>query len=186
MSSGRLSACIVLPLSISLCLSTGGCGVPVAVSAASYAADGGLMIVSDKTSTDHLASMVTKQDCAMWRVLRGRRICKEREGNHDPYDVDYGAPQRSVSESGVQYAPPLRAPPDAPPTSWDASVYKTVPPTPEPEEEGPMTASADPPVAAPLPVQRSSAAAAAPVKPSKNRVARSVRKPSRGRVASAP
>ena len=39
----------------------------------------------------------------MWRVFRGRSICKDRESDEDPYAVDYDEPQRSVSEDGVKY-----------------------------------------------------------------------------------
>ena len=56
--------------------------------------DGGLLVASDKTSTDHLISMVSKQDCALWRVIKGRAVCKPREGDKDPYKVDYDDPQR--------------------------------------------------------------------------------------------
>ena len=50
----------------------------------------------------------------MWRVFRGRQICKERADGKDPYDIDYTEPQRSVSESGVEYLPPLRPAANAP------------------------------------------------------------------------
>ncbi len=165
-----------------LALSTGACGVPVAVSAASYAADGGLMVASEKTSTDHLASVVTKQDCAMWRILRGRQICKEREGDSDPYDVNYNEPQRSVSEAGVQYGPPLRSAADVPATSWDAAAYKTEP---APAVQGPMTAAADGEVEATT-RPASAPVASQPAKVRKVKTARSAKKPSRDRVASAP
>ncbi|MGD9882208.1 MAG: hypothetical protein AB7U95_18995, partial [Reyranella sp.] len=86
---------------VSLALSTAGCGAPPLIVGASYAADGGLLAASDKTSTDHLMSMVSKQDCAMWRVFRSRPICSERENGHDPYEVDYAQPQRMVAEDGI-------------------------------------------------------------------------------------
>src|SRR5262245_8236923 len=141
MSSPRLTIPLLLPLIAGLALLTGACGAPLAVTGASYAADGTLLVASDKTVTDHFASMVSKKDCAFWRVLRGRAVCKEREGDKDPYDVDYNQPQRMVSEEGVQYAPPLRAAPTAPAVSWEASSYKTepAPVTPAP----PVTAVAD-------------------------------------------
>jgi hypothetical protein len=185
MSSFRLSIYSVLPLVAGLGLLTGACGAPVAVTAASYAADGGLMVASDKTSTDHVVSVVTKQDCAMWRIFRGRKICTDRVDGKDPYNTNYTEPQRQVSEDGTQYAPPLRPAADAPAASWDAAAYKTAP-TPTPASEGPMTASAEPVVeAAPAP-----AAAAAPVPPPKPRKAktatRSAKKPSRGPAATAP
>ena len=115
---------ITLCLVLGVGLMTGACAAPLAVSGASYAADGGLLVASDKTSTDHMISMVSKQDCALWRVIKGRAVCKPREDDKDPYKVDYDDPQRMVAEDGVHYAPPLRATADAPATSWDAAAYK--------------------------------------------------------------
>src|SRR5437899_4011927 len=123
MNSYRIS----IPLILALALLTGACAAPLAVTGASYAADGGALLASNKTVTDHLASMVAKKDCALWRVIRGRPVCKEREGGEDPYDVDYDQPQRMVSEGGVQYAPPLRTAANAPAMSWDNGVYKSEP-----------------------------------------------------------
>ena len=125
-----------------------------------------MLAASGKTATDHLVSMVSKKDCALWRVFRGRTICKEREGDKDPYDVDYTEPYRSVSEDGVQYAPPLRAAADAPAASWDAAAYKNAQAPAAPAE--PVTAVAD---AAPEPAPP--AAAPAAPKPKKAKAARS-------------
>lgn len=185
MSSFRLPIHSILPLVAALGLMTGACGAPVAVTAASYAADGGLMLASDKTSTDHVVSVVTKQDCAMWRIFRGRSICVERVDGKDPYNTDYTEPQRQVSEDGTQYAPPLRPAADAPAASWDAATYKGAP-APTPASEGPMTASAEPVVeATPAPV--AAATPATPPKPRKAKTAqRSAKKPSRGRAATVP
>ena len=77
MSYFRLSF-ITLPLVLGAALMAGACAAPV-VAGAGYAADGGVLVASDKTSTDHLISMVSKQDCAMWRVIKGRAVCKPRE-----------------------------------------------------------------------------------------------------------
>jgi hypothetical protein len=178
MSSFRLAIPLFLPLVVGLALLTGACGAPLAVTGASYAADGGLLVASDKSATDHLASMVSKKDCALWRVFKGRPVCKEREGDKDPYDVDYTQPQRMVSEEGVQYAPPLRAQPDAPAASWDAAAYKNTPAPAAPSV--PVTAVAD---AAPDPAP--TAAPPATPKPKKAKTARSVKKPSRDRAAPA-
>ena len=92
---------ITLSLVVGAGLTTGACGVPLAVSGAGYAADGGLLMASDKTSGDHMLSMVSKQDCALWRVVKGRAVCKPREGDVDPYKVDYDDPHRTVAEDGV-------------------------------------------------------------------------------------
>lgn len=161
-------------------LMTGACAAPLAVSGAGYAADGGLLVASEKTSTDHMISMVSKQDCALWRVIKGRAVCKPREGDKDPYKVDYDDPQRTVAEDGVHYAPPLRAASDAPASSWDAAAYKappTVPATPSAPvtavaetapEPAPVVAAAEPPKPAAPP---------APGKPKKPK-SHSVKKPS--------
>jgi hypothetical protein len=178
MSSFRLAIPLFLPLVVGLALLTGACGAPLAVTGASYAADGGLLVTSDKTATDHLASMMSKKDCALWRAFRGRPVCKEREGDKDPYNVDYTQPQRMVSEDGVQYAPPLRPPADSPAASWDAAAYKNAPAPAAPSV--PVTAVAD---AAPDPAP--TAAAPAAPKPKKAKTARSVKKPSRDQAAPA-
>jgi hypothetical protein len=178
MSSFRLAIPLFLPLVVGLAFLTGACGAPLAVTGASYAADGGLLVTSDKTATDHLASMMSKKDCALWRAFRGRPVCKEREGDKDPYNVDYTQPQRMVSEDGVQYAPPLRASADAPAASWDAAAYKNAPAPAAPSV--PVTAVAD---AAPDPAP--TAAAPAAPKPKKAKTARSVKKPSRDQAAPA-
>ena len=132
---------ITLCLVLGVGLMTGACAAPLAVSGAGYAADGGLLVASDKTSTDHMISMVSKQDCALWRVIKGRAVCKPREGDKDPYKVNYDDPQRTVAEDGVTYASPLRATADAPATSWDGAAYKAAPAAPAPPSE-PVTAVA--------------------------------------------
>jgi hypothetical protein len=177
MSSFRLTIPLFLPLVVGLAFLTAACGAPLAVTGAGYAADGSLLAVSNKTATDHLASMISKKDCALWRVFHGRPVCQEREGDKDPYNVDYSQPQRMVSEDGVQYAPPLRAAANAPAASWDAAAYKAAPAPAAPAV--PVTALAD---ATPDPAS----ATGPPVtpKPKKPKV-RSVKKPSRDRAAPA-
>ena len=192
MSSCRLSVYIALPLALGLSLTTGACGVPIAVSAASYAADGGLVAASDKTSTDHVLSVITKEDCAMWRIFRGRRICTERADGEDPYDVNYTEPQREVSEDGVQYTAPLRATAGAPAVSWDPATYTPPPAEPGAPAAPPATSSAAPPgpVAATKPATAAPPATKASAAPAKAKGAipapRSAKKvkPSRGSAAS--
>jgi hypothetical protein len=177
---------ITLLLVVGAALMTGACGVPLAVSGAGYAADGGLLIVSDKTSGDHVLSVVSKQDCAMWRVVRGRPVCKPRDGDKDPYKVDYDDPQRMVAEDGVHYAPPLRTAADLPATSWDAAAYKAAPPAAPAAPSQPVTAVAQgsndaaPAAVAEVPPP-SPPPAAKPGKPRKH----SVKKPSRRPAAPA-
>lgn len=177
MSSFRLSN-LALPLVVGLALLTGACGAPLAVTAGGYAADGTLMVTGNKSSSDHLASMMSKKDCSFLRVFRNTDVCKERDEAKDPYAVDYGEPQRMVSEDGISYGPPLRASADAPATSWDAAAYKTAPASPSTAPTEPATAVADA-----APAQPAVAPAAAP-KPKKSKAVRAVaKKPSRGQAA---
>ena len=180
MSSLRLSL-LLLPVALALPLLTGGCGVPVAIAAASYGADGVSVVQSGKTTTDHLASMVSKKDCAVWRVLRSRSICEERDpAKPDPYKVNYDEPFRQQSEGGVvEYSTPAHATANAPAASWEAAAYKPV----APEPAQPTTAVAEtapttvePPAPAPVPVKH---------KPTKaKKVVKAAKKPSPDQVAS--
>jgi hypothetical protein len=156
MSFSRL-VLLVLPLVLGLPLLTGGCGAPTAVAAASYGADGVSLAESGKTTGDHFTSMVTKKDCAFWRVLRGQKICYERQGDRDPYQVNYSEPFRDQSEGGgIEYHAPLRAAPDAPVSSWDAAAYKPQPEQPKPQPptavaEGVAPPAPEPAAATPAP-----------------------------------
>jgi hypothetical protein len=137
-------------LALSLPLLAGGCAA-AAVTAVSYGADGVSLVDSGKTTTDHLASMVSKKDCALWRVFRSENVCHEREGGKDPYKVDYDSAERQPSEDGVVYTPPLRAASDAPATSWTVDAYGKpaidLAPVAEPVTAAAETAPAPPPPA---------------------------------------
>jgi len=117
---------IAVPMALGLSLLTGACA-PAAVTVASYGADGVSYAGTGKSTTDHLASMVSKKDCAFWRVFRSETVCRERDGDHDPYKVDYDQPTRQPSEDGVSYTPPLHATANAPAASWTAETYKAGP-----------------------------------------------------------
>lgn len=182
-----------LPLLVGVALSTAGCGAPPLIVGASYAADGGLLAASNKTSTDHLMSMVSKKDCALWRVIRSRAMCTEREDGHDPYEVDYAQPQRMVAEDGVHYAAPLRSGPGVPPTSWDVAAYASAPAAPQAAlpaalaDEPPLSPSgARTPPSTTAKAAMATAPAPAAAKPAvvKKAKAKPIRKPSRGRAGS--
>ncbi len=114
---------LVLTIALGPALLTGACGAPVAATAASYGADCASMVGTGKGTTDHFASMVSNKDCALWRVFRNQTICREREGDPNPYHVNYDEPWRDTSNGVPEYSSPLHAPTNAPATSWDASVY---------------------------------------------------------------
>jgi hypothetical protein len=174
-------------LALGLPLLTGACA-GAAITAASYGADGVSYVDSGKGTTDHFVSMVSKKDCAFWRVFRNERICHERDPGKDPYKVDYATAERQPSEDGVAYAPPLRPATDAPPTSWTADAYKSAatstatpaPTAPAAEPAAPVVETAAPPPPPPAP----KAVAQKTVKKKKAH-AKAVKKPSPGQGASA-
>jgi hypothetical protein len=185
MSFPRLSL-LLLPVALGLPMLTGACGAPVAIVAASYGADGVSLAESGKTATDHAASMVTKRDCALWRVFRNRNICQDREpGQADPYKVNYDEPSRQVGEGGIEYTTPAHAAANAPAASWDAAAYKPAPAA----SPAPTTAVAEvapPPAVEPAPAP-TPAPTSTPVKhkPHAKKVAKApVKKPSPDQVVS--
>lgn len=191
MSFPRLAlAVLVLPLL------TAACAAPVAITAASYGADGVSLVDSGKSTSDHFLSMVSKKDCAMWRILRKRDICTERPDGRDPYKVDYDQANRMPSEDGVSYAPPLHASSKTPVAAWSADAYKTDRPgsiqtaaLAPPGDPAPVVAEAAPPPPATA-VAAKPAKSGKPVgKKAKTHVAhhaKPVKKPSPSQVASVP
>ena len=55
-----------------------GCILPPALTIASYAADGISLVVTGKTVTDHVLSAAADEDCRMWRLLQGDRVCQTK------------------------------------------------------------------------------------------------------------
>lgn len=64
---------------IGLPILLGGCGLPPAISVASWALDGVSYVVSGKSVTDHALSEVANQDCALLRIVQDRAICEDFE-----------------------------------------------------------------------------------------------------------
>lgn len=59
----------------------GSCGLPPSVSVASWAIDALSYVVSGKSVTDHAISEFAAQDCALFRVVQGRKPCENFELN---------------------------------------------------------------------------------------------------------
>ena len=55
----------------------GGCALPPAINIASLAIDGIILAATGKTPGDHALSMVTDQDCALWRVVKDEAVCTD-------------------------------------------------------------------------------------------------------------
>ena len=67
----RRAFLVILPLILV------GCGLPPAVTIASYALDGISFLSSGKTVSDHALSAVAQRDCALWRVVKDELVCRE-------------------------------------------------------------------------------------------------------------
>jgi hypothetical protein len=191
MSFPRLGL-LALPVALCAPLLTGACGGPVAVAAASYGADGASVLGSGKTTSDHFISIVSKKDCAMWRIFRNQDVCREREGDPNPYKVNYDEPFRQVGESGVEYGPAPHSPADAPAASWDSAAYKPEPQAPSPEPTAAIAqsdvpaAQTEPPAAATAPVATAPPQKAKPVRAAsaKKKKRKPAKKPAPDQVAS--
>ena len=71
----RLAGAVAAPLLIA------GCGMPIGVQIASFLADTVSVITTDKTLTDHGISSITKKDCALWRTVEGKDICRQSDNS---------------------------------------------------------------------------------------------------------
>lgn len=88
--------------------------IPPALTIASYATDGVSYLATDKSVTDHMLSDALGRNCAMWRILRGRSICKDftpeevaarakarREQRHDDERAQIAQIEGPYSPSGA-------------------------------------------------------------------------------------
>ncbi len=64
---------VLLPLFVA------ACGLPPAVTVASFAIDAISLAVSEKTVADHALSQITQKDCAIWRRLMGDQLCIDED-----------------------------------------------------------------------------------------------------------
>ncbi len=64
---------VLLPLFVA------GCGLPPAVTIASFAIDAISLAVSEKTVADHALSQIAQKDCAMWRGFTGDELCIDED-----------------------------------------------------------------------------------------------------------
>lgn len=69
--------------------SLSGCGVPTAVTIASYAADGASFLSTGRSVTDHGISILLQKDCALIRVVRSRPICRTMKKDDLVYDIAF-------------------------------------------------------------------------------------------------
>ena len=56
------------------------CSLPTPVKIASWVADGISYLTTEKSVTDHGISLVVRKDCALWRGIKGEKICWSEDG----------------------------------------------------------------------------------------------------------
>jgi hypothetical protein len=96
---------LVLPVSL---IFLSGC-VPAGFTIASYAVDGVSYAGSGKSLTDHMLSDWKGRDCATWRILKSRPICKDftpeeiarRKRNRDSIRHDVGHAYIATNLDGI-------------------------------------------------------------------------------------
>jgi len=101
----RLCAAMLAPLLLA------GCGLPIGIQIASLFADGVSVLTTDKTLTDHGISAVTDKDCALWRSIEGKDICRKVEDD----DIVVAETQRIEKAESAQRAAPAAASAISPP-----------------------------------------------------------------------
>lgn len=60
-----------------MCLTLAGCAIPFPLTVASFVMGTGSMLSTGKSVPDHFLSFTMEQDCAMWHVVKGERLCQE-------------------------------------------------------------------------------------------------------------
>ena len=68
----------------SILLLAGCAAIPPAVSVATWAIEGASLAFSGKSISDHAISAVTRQDCALWRLLKGEPVCEDYPAENGP------------------------------------------------------------------------------------------------------
>ncbi len=55
------------------------CSLPMPVKIASWVVDGIAYLTTEKSVTDHGISLVVRKDCALWRGIKGEKICQDED-----------------------------------------------------------------------------------------------------------
>ena len=96
-------------LAVTALLALGGCGLPVGIQVASIFADVISYAATEKTVGDHGLSILTEQDCAVWRGFNGEDICKDDDADADTLVAEVDAEESdevsSLPEPVIEPAP---------------------------------------------------------------------------------
>lgn len=76
-----------------------GCGLPPAIAIMSSAANGISFIAAGKSFSDVALSAVTDQDCAVYRIVTEKEICRDADGHQRPAVVTVASARTRPAES---------------------------------------------------------------------------------------
>ncbi len=76
----------------------GGCSLPAPLKFVSWVADGIAYLTTEKSVTDHGISLVARQDCALWRGIKGEQICRDEGGTAIAVAAAEGQPAGAGAE----------------------------------------------------------------------------------------
>jgi hypothetical protein len=85
--------------------SLSGCGLPTAVTIASYAADGASFLSTGRSVTDHGISILLQKDCALIRIVRGKPICQPMKKDDLVYNIAFADRSYEYSDPDTHAAP---------------------------------------------------------------------------------
>ncbi len=136
----RTIAVLALPILL------GACALPAVYSIATLAVDGISYATSGKGLSDHAISAVANEDCAMWRVLVARPICRDADMPETVVAAAAGvaaapAPEESEVLAAVLAVAPAAGGPTTPETARLPKLYGGQVTT-EPHDEFEVTAAA--------------------------------------------
>lgn len=139
-----------------------GCAAPAALTVASYAADGASVMATGRSVSDHGLSILLKKDCALFRVVQGKAVCRPMTEDDPVYAIafahrtyDYSDPDDPSLAGAVEPVP--EAPSATAPVMAAAS--------PQPASPAPGSAPEAPPVVAVAAVSSTPAPASPPTSP---------------------
>ncbi len=75
-----------------------GCSLPAPLKFVSWVADGIAYLTTEKSVTDHGISLVARQDCALWRGIKGEQICRDEGGTAIAVAAAEGQPAGAGAE----------------------------------------------------------------------------------------
>jgi hypothetical protein len=99
-----------------------GCAIPPALTIASFAINAASYAATGKSVSDHGLSALAGEDCALWRALADREICRDKEAGPAAPAVADATPQLPQVAALADAGPGLSKAPALPDAATDRKV----------------------------------------------------------------